>query len=93
MKGTKEFYEIMDQFEKEAKTLFYGHKIERVGKQEKVPAGIFYNDGYVNEMFKAFISGYQFHKNVSMTDEQYGEQQHADDMDQQQSYSELRRGG
>ena len=28
-----------------------------------------------------------------MTDEQYGEQMHADDMDQQQSYRELRRGG
>ena len=65
MKGTKEFYEIMDQFEKEAKRLFYGHKIDRVVKNDRIPQDQFYDDGFVNNMFQAFLSGYQYHKCIS----------------------------
>lgn len=67
MYGTKEFYELMAQFEKDAKTLFYGHKIERVTREERptMPADQFYNDGFVNQMFHAYMMGYQFHKSIS----------------------------
>ena len=65
MKGTKEHYELMGQFEKDAKNLFYGHKVERVGRDEKVPANQFYHDGYVNNMFIAYMAGYQLHKCIA----------------------------
>ena len=58
-KGDKEFYELMAQFEKNMKELIYGHKIDRVSKNDKVPAGIFYDDGYVNTLFHAYMIGYE----------------------------------
>ena len=61
--GTKEHYDMMDQFEKVAKELIYGHKVERAVNRETV--GEFYYDGYVNTMFKAFMYGYAFHKCIS----------------------------
>lgn len=64
MTGTKEFYELMEVFEKISKGLFYGHRVERENIKE-VPAGQFYTDGHVNEMFQAFLHGYQYHKSIS----------------------------
>ena len=61
-KGDKEFYELMIQFEKDMPKLIYGHKIERVGKNEKVPTGIFYHDGYVNTLFHTYMHGYEYAK-------------------------------
>ncbi len=59
MVGTKAFYDLQAQFEKDAKEVIYGHKIERVGRNEKVPKGIFYQDGYVNTLFQMYMRGYQ----------------------------------
>ena len=58
-KGDKEFSELMEQFEKNMKELIYGHSIDRVSKADKVPAGIFYNDGYVNTLFHTYMLGYE----------------------------------
>lgn len=58
MVGTKEFYELMDQFEKDVKKIIYGHKIKRENIKD-VPAGVFYTDGYVNTMFQSYMHGYQ----------------------------------
>lgn len=61
-KGDKEFCELMFQFEKDMKQLIYGHKTDRVSNDEKVPAGIFYNDGYVNTLFHSYMLGYEYSK-------------------------------
>lgn len=45
MNGTQEMYDLMSMFEKVSGTLFYGHKVERYGRGEKVPVGEFYKDG------------------------------------------------
>ena len=65
MRGTKEFYELMDKFEKDSKNLFYGHRVERYERDEKVPTSEFYTDGFVNQMFHAYMTGYQFHKCIA----------------------------
>jgi hypothetical protein len=65
MVKTKEFEELRKQFEKDAKDLFYGHKVERYGRGEDVPAGQFYQDGFVNNMFVAYMHGYAFHKSIA----------------------------
>lgn len=52
---------MREQFEKGLKSdclPIYGHKVERVGKDEKVPTGIFYQDGQVNMLFHAYMLGY-----------------------------------
>ena len=58
-KGDKEFCELMEQFEKNIKELIYGHEMDRVSKEDKVPSGIFYNDGYINTMFHVYMMGYE----------------------------------
>ena len=64
MRGTKEFYDLQEQFEKEVRDLVYGHKIERTPKAASVPASIFYNDGYINMLFQIYMRGYQLGKCV-----------------------------
>ena len=59
-----EFYILREQFEKNVKELIYGHKMDRVSKDDKVPVGIFYNDGYVNTLFHVYMHGYSFGKCV-----------------------------
>ncbi len=63
--GDREFHELREQFEKNMKELIYGHKVDRVHKDAKVPAGEFYNDGYVNKLFHAYMMGYEFAKCVN----------------------------
>lgn len=58
MKGTKEFYDLQNQFEKDVKTLSYGNTIERENKSEKS----FYKNGYINDLFKAYMLGYSYKK-------------------------------
>jgi hypothetical protein len=65
MKGTREFYQIQEQFEKDIKSVIYGHEIERVGRDEKVPSSVFYNDGYVNTLFQVYMLG---HGNGKLTE-------------------------
>jgi hypothetical protein len=57
----KEFYDLRNQFEKSVKALTYVHSrsLDRVSKNEKVPTGIFYNDGYINTLFHVYMLGYE----------------------------------
>lgn len=62
MKGTKEFYDLMHQFEKDIKqSHVYGHNIERE-KGDNLPKGIFYQDGYINTLFQFYMMGYSLGK-------------------------------
>ena len=61
-KGDKEFYELINQFEKDMTQLIYGHDLDRVSNEDRVPAGIFYNDGYVNTLFHSYMLGYEYSK-------------------------------
>jgi hypothetical protein len=58
-KGDKEFYELMEQFEKDINKLGHGQncRLDRTGG--KVPEGIFYDDGYTNAIFHAYMMGYE----------------------------------
>ena len=62
---TKEFYEIMDCFEKTAsKQMYIGAKITREDK-ENWTRGYYYCNGDTNNYFKMFLSGYQLGKTQS----------------------------
>jgi fructose-1,6-bisphosphatase len=52
--GTKEHYEILDVFER---AFANGHRLDREPKFLWIK-GCIYQDGYVNDMYKAFIAGY-----------------------------------
>lgn len=58
MKGTKEFYEIQNAFEKyimsDSCPVYIGAKITRAPKD----AVYFYENGNVNSFFQMFMSGY-----------------------------------
>ena len=60
---TKEFYEIMDAFEKNAKKLVNmgGQGLSRENK-ENWTKQIYYYDGNVNNSFKMFLHGYSLGK-------------------------------
>lgn len=66
--GTKELYDLLTQFEREAKKLFYGHKVERTDRADHIH-GQFFHDGEVNRMFVVFMTGYQFGKFVARQDD------------------------
>lgn len=60
----KEFYELMNQFEKFMKTTPYRCKIERVTQEqrEKLPADEYYDDGETNKLFNVYMAGYTYRK-------------------------------
>ena len=59
---TKEFYELMDFFEKSGlKTVYTGAEIKREPK-ELWPKKQYYTNGKVNDFFKMFLAGYQLGK-------------------------------
>jgi len=65
MRGTKEFYELIEQFEKNVKrgdSHLYCSDLSRCGENE--PAYCFYNNGNTNQLFHSFMLGYQLGKNV-----------------------------
>ena len=64
MAKTKEFYDIMAQFEKDGAKLFYGKRMDREDKSEWNRQN-YYQDGFVNLMFRSFLLGYQLHKSIS----------------------------
>lgn len=66
MRGTKEFYELQKQFEKDVKKITYGHKIQRENNPEIIPKDVFYQDGYINTLFLAYMHGYQLHKALTL---------------------------
>lgn len=65
MTGTKEFHELREQFEKNIQESTIRCNLDRVGKDEKVPSGIFYNDGLTNQLFHVYMMGYQNAKCLS----------------------------
>ena len=68
MRRTQELIDLMNVFENVSGSLFYGHRVERYGRNGNVPVSEFYKDGFVNSMFRAFMSGYQLHKSISNLD-------------------------
>jgi len=59
--GTKEFYELMEQFERD---FAYNHPV-REGKESWKYQHFYAN---VNDMFLAYMAGYSFGKSVGDTD-------------------------
>jgi hypothetical protein len=57
--GTKAFYDLMENFEKNMKDIIYGHKLDKEIRGT-VPNGQFYCDGFVNSMFHSYMRGYQY---------------------------------
>lgn len=62
MLGSKEHYELMAQFEKDFKHL----RVSREQDKTLFRLGHVYQDGRVNDMYGAYIRGYQFGKRVEM---------------------------
>jgi hypothetical protein len=56
---TKEFYEVIEMFEKH----FTGRRLDKEDKA-RWKEGIVYQHGELNELFKAFRLGYYFGKSV-----------------------------
>lgn len=63
MLKSKEYYELMAQFEKE----FKGYRLDKEAK-ELWQRGIIYQDGHLNEIFKAYQKGYAFGKVIGRND-------------------------
>lgn len=60
MNGTKEFHDIQENFEKNINYFSsHGHIVKRDNSGIK---GIWYTDGYINDLFRAFMMGYQFNR-------------------------------
>ena len=67
MRGTKEFYEMRDQFEKGLKTIPGAPSaVGRVSREDadNVPKNVFYNNGLINQLFLAYMLGYSNGKSV-----------------------------
>jgi len=63
MLKSKEYHELMAQFEKE----FKGWRLDKENK-ELWQRGIVYEDGHLNEIFKAYQKGYAFGKVIGRND-------------------------
>lgn len=61
--GSKEFYEVQSQFEKDFRKHFYG-RLDREARGG-CPNTNFYQDGQVNELFRAYMLGVGYGKLVS----------------------------
>jgi hypothetical protein len=64
MRGTQEFIDLMDQFERDAKKQFRG-RFDRVKKEDiqNQPAIYsFYEDMQVNDLFRTYMMGYAYAK-------------------------------
>jgi len=63
MLGTKEFYDLMDAFEKVAKNeIRTGASGLKREPRENWGKRLYYTDGTANEAFKIFMHGYSFGK-------------------------------
>jgi hypothetical protein len=57
-RGDKEFHELMDQFEKDITTMdVFGYS--GIDRYDGDVVGIFYNDGFVNNLFISYMTGYE----------------------------------
>ena len=57
--GSKEFYELIENFERNEKHLPYAGSFEKEDRR-LWSEGQVYQDGQVNNFFKCFMLGYQF---------------------------------
>lgn len=60
--GSKEHYNIIEQFEK---TYYKHRRLDKEAKEDWVRQ-IVYQDGMTNELYKAFIAGYSFARSEYM---------------------------
>lgn len=60
--GDKEFHELREQFEKNMNEITYGHRLDRDTAGIK---GVWYDDGYVNTIFNAYMYGYEYAKSMA----------------------------
>lgn len=58
---TKEHYEAMNMFD----TIYKTERLDKEKSKELWKIGQVYEDGAVNNMFKSFLHGYQYHKSIS----------------------------
>jgi hypothetical protein len=67
MKGTKEFYEVVEQFEKDFKNNESDLYVSCVSPLQRAPkdSKYFYENGTVNQIFTAYIMGYSLHKSMN----------------------------
>ena len=63
-KGSKEFKEVQEQFEKDLPNIpaYVGGKLDRVDTDITDIKGVYYNNGEVNKAFIFYLSGYSFAK-------------------------------
>lgn len=61
-RGSEEFYRLMEQFEKEGKNAFYGRLTRE--PRDQWEHRCYYQDGRVNELFEAYMMGYQLRRSV-----------------------------
>ncbi len=67
MKGTKEFYEVVEQFERDFKNPesdLYVSATNPLLRSSK-DSQRFYENGMVNQIFNAYMMGYTLHKSIS----------------------------
>jgi len=59
--NTKEFHEMRSQFEKDilSMPIYIGGKIERAERNEMTPNNVWYDNGVINQLFIAYMYGYQ----------------------------------
>lgn len=56
-KGSREFYDLMNQFEKDLQNTPTSLRFDR--ESGNVPNGVYYEDGSTNLAFQAYMFGYQ----------------------------------
>jgi len=65
MLGTKEFYDLMDQFEKISKTMVQVPSAFAKEPKELWRKKIYYQNGHTNNAFIIFMNGYSLGKAVA----------------------------
>lgn len=66
-KGDKEFYDLMAQFEKDSRSMqVYMSDISRAPREERDRIkSVYYNNGRTNELFIAYMWGYQHRASIA----------------------------
>jgi len=66
---SKEFYNLMQSFEKDIKMMpIHSYRIDREDK-ESMSKGFYYQDDTVNKLFIGYIHGYQYAKCMQRIDD------------------------
>ena len=67
MLGSKEWYEILNQFEQDCT-----QRMTRAGRMDREPSNLWpkhvYQDGMVNQQFQAYLTGYSLGKQVGRSE-------------------------